>query len=311
MAQLSSALLSFLSMPSPTSSPHVQESLSSEGLPLLSLSGAFGTARFSPQGAHLLDFTPHGQSPILFLSSCTHLAPGKAIRGGVPVIFPWFGPRAGHPAAPMHGLVRTRFWKVEEVSVPENGPATVRFSFRADEETRSLWPHAFALSLQFVLGAALDIRWEVQNTGDSPFEFEQALHPYFPIQDVHSASVSGLQGAHYLDKTDALRLKEDTAPFVSFASETDRLYLNTTADCLLADPASGRTLVVSKTGSKSSVVWNPWIEKAAALADLGNEDWRHFVCVEQVNAGQNAILLPAGGSHILTTRYDFSNSVRA
>ncbi|RFC42917.1 MAG: glucose-6-phosphate 1-epimerase [Verrucomicrobia bacterium] len=295
---------------SATPSPRILETLSPEGLPLLSVSGDFGSARFSPQGAHLLNFTPKGQPPLLFLSSSTFLAPGKAIRGGVPVIFPWFGPRAGHPEAPMHGLVRTRLWQVDRVDVPEKGPATVRFSFLSSAETLALWPHSFALSLEFVLGAALEIHWEVQNTGNAPFQFEQALHPYFPIQDVHSASVSGLRGAHYLDKTDALRLKEDDAPCVSFTGEVDRLYLDTKAECVLSDPASGRTLVVSKTGSNSSVVWNPWSAKAAALPDLGDEDWRHFVCVEQVNAAENAVLLPPGASHFLTTKYDFSNSAR-
>jgi D-hexose-6-phosphate mutarotase len=121
--------------------------------------------------------------------------------------------------------------------------------------------------------------------------------------------VSGLKGATFVDKTDAFRSKTEAAEAVQFSAETDRLYLNTIADCVLADPAAGRRLVVSKSGSRSSVVWNPWIAKAAALADLGDEEWRSFVCVEQVNALENAVELPAGGSHLLTARYDFSNPV--
>ena len=296
-----------MSTPSPLSQ-HVQHSLSDEGLPLFALSGAFGSARFSPQGAHLLEFTPQGGQPLLFLSKRTHLAPGKAIRGGVPVIFPWFGPRNGHPASPMHGLVRTRLWNIDALSVPENGPASVRFSIHSNEETQKLWPHAFALSLEFILGSALDIRWEVKNTGPAPFTFEQALHPYFPVRDVHSASVSGLRNAEYIDKTDAFHRKLDSAEAVTFAAETDRLYLHTSTDCVLHDPAAGRKLTISKTGSSSSVVWNPWITKAAALEDLGDDEWPHFTCVEQVNAADNALTLPAGASHFLTARYAFSNS---
>lgn len=288
-------------------SPHVQETISSEGLPLFALSGAFGSARFSPQGAHLLEYTPKGGLPLLFLSTRTHLAPGKAIRGGIPVIFPWFGPRTGHPESPMHGIVRTRLWNLEEIRVPEQGPATVRFSFQSNAETLALWPHDFRLSLEFVLGSTLDIRWEVENTGTLPFNFEQALHPYFPIENIHLASVTGLQGALFIDKTDAYQRKTDTADAVVFSQETDRLYLHTTSDCFVSDPASGRELVVSKTGSSSSVVWNPWIAKAAALEDLGDDEWQNFVCVEQVNAAEDALTLPAGGSHILTTRYNFSN----
>lgn len=210
----------------------------------------------------------------------------------------------------MHGLVRTRMWSLEHLTVPETGPAEARFEFASNPETMAEWPHSFRLSLEFVLGPALEIRWEVKNTGETSFVFEQALHPYFPVRDVHSASVEGLRGVTFVDKTDAFRRKTDTAPSVAFAGETDRLYLNTTSDCVLADPASGRRLVVSKSGSCASVVWNPWIAKAAALADLGDEEWRGFVCVEQVNALENAVTLPAGGSHWLTARYDFSDPLR-
>lgn len=292
---------------SPVLSPLVHETPSSEGLRILTVAGAFGTARFSPQGAHLLDYTPVGGLPMLFLSAHTHLTPGKAIRGGIPVIFPWFGARTGHPSSPMHGIVRTRLWNLVETIVPEHGPATVRFSFDSDAETLELWPHPFQLSLEFVLGAALDIRWEVKNTGSTPFTFEQALHPYFPVKNIHQTSVSGLQGALFVDKTDAFQRKTDAADTVVFSKETDRLYLHTTSDCIVEDPASGRTLTISKTGSSSSVTWNPWIAKAASLEDLGNDEWRSFVCVEQANAAEDAITLPAGNTHILTARYTFSN----
>jgi glucose-6-phosphate 1-epimerase len=289
-------------------SEHAQHSTSPDGLALFTISGAFGTARFSPQGAHLLEFNPKDGEPLLFLSARTHLTPGKAIRGGVPVIFPWFGARAGHSTSPMHGLVRTRVWNVEAISVPENGPASVRFTLHSNAETENLWPHAFSLSLEFVLGTALEIRWEVRNTGASSFTFEQALHPYFPVKDVHSASVTGLQGAEYIDKTDAFRRKVDASDSVTFNGEVDRLYLHTHGECVLHDPAAGRKLTVSKTGSAASVTWNPWITKAAALEDLGDDEWEHFVCVEQVNAADNAVTLPAGASHFLTARYAFSNS---
>jgi len=255
----------------------------------------------------LLEFTPKNSPPILFLSSHTHLSPGKAIRGGIPVIFPWFGPRNGHPESPMHGIVRTRVWEVEHVQVPEVGPATIRFALHSSDETQTLWPHAFTLSLEFVLGPALEIRWTVKNTGTEPFTFEQALHPYFPIANVHTASVSGLKGALFIDKTDCMHRKTDDAEAVVFSMETDRLYLNTTSDCTLNDPSSGRRLVITKTGSSSSVVWNPWIQKAAALEDLGDTEWENFICVEQVNAADNAITLAPGASHLMTARYDFSN----
>ena len=278
------------------------------GLEFLKLTGSFGSAEFCTQGAHLMHFTPTGGTPMLFVSAKTLLSPGKAIRGGIPVIFPWFGPRAGHPESPMHGFVRTRPWQVTEVTVPGTpgpeshglAPAVVRFECRSDADTLALWPHEFRLELVFELGAALHITWRVHNTGSAPFDFEQALHPYFPVRDVHSASVNGLQNAAYIDKTDQMTIKTQTESVVRFSAETDRLFLDTAAELTLDDPASNRRLRIHKTGSNSSVVWNPWIAKAAALADLGDEEWREFVCVEQVNAAKNSIQLPAAKSYTMT-----------
>lgn len=283
--------------------PNITITSSTEGLPLILLEGHFGSAKFAIQGAHLIEFTPKAQAPLLFVSSKSHFAPGKAIRGGVPVIFPWFGPREGHPEAPMHGLVRNRPWTIDSIEVPDLGPAKVCFSFVSDAETQAVWPYAFRLKLEFTLGVALEIRWTVENTGREAFSFEQALHPYFPVQDVGQARVLGLQGASYIDKSDHLQRKLDTAPAVTFAAETDRLYLDTDRTCVLQDPAAARELVFEKQGSHSSVVWNPWIAKAAALADLDDADWRRFVCVEQVNAAQNAIQLPPSAAHIFAVRY--------
>ena len=282
--------------------PHSRLSISEEGLSLLVLEGEFGSAKFAIQGAHLAEFTPRGQPPLLFVSTKSHYAPGKAIRGGVPVIFPWFGPRAGHPEAPIHGLVRTRLWSVDSVRVPEAGPAQVGFSLTSDAETLAIWPHCFRLKLEFTLGPGLEVRWTVENTGAEAFSFEQALHPYFPVQDVTRARVLGLQNTAYIDKTDQMAAKIDSEPAVTFRAETDRLYIDTGETCVLQDPAANREIVFEKEGSLSSVVWNPWIAKAAALADLDDEDWQRFVCVEQVNAARNAVHLPAGASHVLSVR---------
>lgn len=276
---------------------------SPDGLPLFELRGDFGSARFSPQGAHLIDFTPSAQPPLLFLSNETALTPGKAIRGGIPVIFPWFGARVGHPESPMHGLVRTRIWEVLKIDVPDKGPGLIQMLFEATPETQAIWPHSFALNVEFTLGEALLVRWETRNTGKIPFNFEQALHPYFPVTDVGSASVEGLRGAEYIDKTDAMRLKKDIMDSVIFSAETDRLYLNTEETLTLEDPGSASKIILEKTGSKSSVVWNPWIDKSATLSDLGDVEWKQFVCVEQANAAQNSVLLPAGCVHIFEARY--------
>lgn len=255
-----------------------------------------------------MQFTPKNGRPLLFLSSQTLLSPGKAIRGGVPVIFPWFGPREGHPESPMHGLVRTRMWTVEDIQVPDHSPATIRLSFHSTEETLALWPHHFQLTLEYRLGSALEVCWRVQNTGETPFQFEQALHPYFPIADIHAASVTGLQRAEYIDKADQLRLKKETAPVIRFTAETDRLYFNTETECVLEDSSAETRLHLQKRGAMGTVVWNPWIAKAAALPDLADQEWQSFVCVEQVNAGPNAVILAPGAVHELRARYAYDDA---
>jgi glucose-6-phosphate 1-epimerase len=285
------------------SNPRIIRTESLDGLPIYQLAGSFGMARFSPQGAHLMDFTPAGQQPLLFLSKKTALIPGKAVRGGIPVIFPWFGARREHPESPMHGLVRTRMWEIEELDVPDQGAARVRMTFNSNAETLELWPHAFSLSVSLTLGPRLSVCWETVNTGDLPFEFEQALHPYFRVTDVSTASVRGLQGCEFIDKTDTMAVKTDTAEAVKFMGETDRVYLGTSAMLTLGDPAGASEIIVEKTGSANSVVWNPWVEKAAVLSDLEDDEWKDFVCVEQANAGRNFVRLPAGGIHTLEANY--------
>ena len=260
-------------------------------------------AEFATQGAHLLRFSAADGHPLLFLSAHTSLTPGKAIRGGIPVIFPWFGPREGDTGSPMHGLVRTRPWEIESIQVAPDGTGKVVFSLASSPETIQIWPHPFHLRMTFTLGQSLEIDWEVHNTGPAPFRFEQALHPYFSVRDVFSTSVTGLEGSHYLDKADGLRWKQDQRDSVEFRGETDRLYVDTTGACVLRDVAAGRELRITKEHSASSVVWNPWSTKAASLADLGNEEWREFVCVEQANANRNAIELPSGKTHFFHVRY--------
>ena len=276
---------------------------SQEGLVTAQIRTPKVSARFAIQGAHLIEFSPFCGKPLLFVSQKTHFAPGKAIRGGIPVIFPWFGPREGHPKSPMHGLVRTRDWSLDHLEMREDGSARIEFGFRSTDETLALWPHPFELRLAFELGAELKIEWRTRNTGTSVFSFEQALHPYFPVHDIATASVEGLAGVEYIDKAAQLLVKRESSEPIRFVAETDRLYLDTDSECVLKDPSGHRELHIEKSGSKSSVVWNPWIAKAAALADLDNEEWRHFVCVEQANASRNALPLAPNETHLFQVRY--------
>jgi glucose-6-phosphate 1-epimerase len=244
------------------------------------------------QGAHVARWQPRGQDPVLFMSSKSLFAPGKAIRGGVPVIFPWFGARSDGKPGPAHGFARTMPWAVESTSLTSSGEV---------ELTLVLTPDDCEARFQVVIGASLRMSLEVRNLSSAPFTYEEALHSYFIVSDVHQTSVTGLAGTTLIDKTDGLQRKLQSAEPVTFTKETDQVHVNTPATCVIHDPVTGRSINVGKTGSLSTIVWNPWSAKAASMADMGTGEWEHFVCVESGNAADNAVTLAPGGSHTLTT----------
>ena len=250
-------------------------------------------------GAHVTHYRPASQRPLLFLSERSQFAPGKAIRGGVPVIFPWFGARAGHPEAPDHGFARTREWAVDSVERTSDGSVAVTLALEADDATRSTWPHEFKVRHRVMFGERLEMTLEVENRSGHPFDFEEALHTYVLVGDVGQVSIAGLGGVVYIDKTDDMRRKTLPAGLLRLKGATDRVFLGTRAPSTVTDPVLARRIVVEKTGSSTTVVWNPWHEKASTMADLGGEQWRSMLCVEAANAADDAIHLAGGKRHAM------------
>ena len=246
------------------------------------------------QGAHVTHWTPRGQRPVLFVSPKSLFAPGKPIRGGVPVIFPWFGPRSDGQPGPMHGFARITEWQIEEARLRSDGNVEITFGLAPDDSTCHL-------RFRVTVGSQLEMELEVRNLAEKPLRYEEALHTYFAIGDIRQASVSGLEGASYIDKTDGFKRKERGPEPMRFAKETDQVYLNTRATCVIHDPVWNRRIVVEKSGSDTTVVWNPWIEKTKSLADMATDDWQELVCVETANASENAVHLAQGASHTLRT----------
>ena len=249
-------------------------------------------------GAHVTHHRPARQHPLLFLSSRSQFVAGKAIRGGVPVIFPWFGARAGNPRAPDHGFARTTEWAVESVERSGDGSVAVTLGLEPNDSTRETWPQDFRIRHRVVLGADLEMALEVENRSREPLTFEEALHTYLLVGDVRQASVTGLE-ATYIDKTDGMRRKTVAAEPLRLSATTDRVFLDTPATCTVSDPALARRLVVEKSGSATTVVWNPWSEKARTMADMGPDEWRSMLCVEAANAADNALRLAGGERHTM------------
>jgi glucose-6-phosphate 1-epimerase len=221
---------------------------------------------------------------------------GKGVRGGVPVCWPWFG--AGAAGKPAHGFVRTRMWEVRETREDLAGTVLVRLGIKDDESTRAMWNHAFDLELIVTVGAALKIELVTRNTGNAAFAISEALHTYFRVGDISQTQVGGLEETTYMDKVRDFAQSVQTGP-ITFSGETDRVYVNTTADCLIRDTALGRIIRVAKAGSISTVVWNPWMEKEKGFADMAAGEYRDMLCVETANASPDEVVIEPAGKHSL------------
>ena len=272
------------------------------GLPFLIVDGGACRARLTPYGAHLCEWTPPGQSrSVVFLSPRSRFTAGTAIRGGVPVCFPWFAGHRSDAAKPAHGFARTRAWDVARIA-REDEAVAAELVLSADSDTRRHWAADFEARLSLRLGASLEMTLTVLNRGANAIAYEAALHSYFAVGDVETIAIRGLGGARFVDKVDRLAEKVQGSGPVSVRGEIDRVFLETSATCEVEDPVFRRRVRIEKSGSLATVVWNPGPVKGPAIADLGNDLWRHFVCVETANCGIHEVRLAPGGRHAMSAR---------
>jgi glucose-6-phosphate 1-epimerase len=250
-------------------------------------------------GAHVTHYQPANQQPVLFLSSRSQFTTKKSIRGGVPICFPWFAAGKDDAAPIFHGFARTAEWSVSSVGPTDDG-VELSLSLTSDDNTKSLWPYDFRARYTVRIGARLQLALEISNTGSKAFEFEEALHTYFQVADIRRAQISGLNGTHYLDKTQGMKNVPQDEEAVTFSGETDRIYLRTRSLCVAHDPAGERNIVVGNIASSTTVVWNPWSDKARDMADMGPDEWTKMLCIETCNVKDAAVTLQPGQSHTMT-----------
>ena len=269
------------------------------GLPCLEIKTALAEARIYLNGASVTHYQPAGAKPVLFMSDKSIFEAGKPIRGGVPVCFPWFGTKADNPAAPMHGVARLQQWTVSSISELPSGDIGVVLELLPSDLSREFWPHSFHLEYRVRVGSELSMTLVTRNTGTEPFTITEALHTYFAVSDVRHVRLTGMENTAFLDKTRGMRrFRGDDEP-LTFAIQTDRVYLDTKATATIHDPAQSRNIIVSKSGSKSTVVWNPWATVAAALPDFGNDEWSQMLCVETANVWDNAVSVAPNSDHLM------------
>ena len=268
------------------------------GFVVAEMKNPHGEATVALHGGHILSFRPRDHEPVLWLSSNSYFKTGKAIRGGIPVCWPWFADHPTDTDKPAHGFVRTAVWSVSESEQLEDESTRLQLFITDSEETKKLWPHRFRLEIDITVSDVLSTKLIATNTDNKPFTCGGALHSYFNISSISNIMIKGLEGCPYLDKVDQGRRKVQDGS-ISFNSETDRIYLDTKADCIIEDSGMRRRITISKNGSGTSVVWNPWIDKARRMKDFGDGEYKSMVCVETANADTDVISLAPGNTHTL------------
>ena len=261
------------------------------GLPLIMVANKKAKALISIYGGQVLSFQPLTEpEDLMFLSNKAYYQEGKAIKGGVPICWPWFGPDPDGSGRPAHGFVRNRLWKILTTETTENGETKVVLGLVDTEQTREIWPYSFELELTIFVGETLKLELITRNTGTQPFSITQALHTYFAIGDINQVKVLGLENTTYIDKVDG-GVEKQQQGVVEIAAEVDRIYTNVPKNLIIDDADFGRRILITSQGSNTAVVWNPWAKISAQMADLENEAYKGFVCVETTNAADDVVTI--------------------
>lgn len=234
-------------------------------------------------GGHVTSWKNDLGEELLFVSNKAIFKPPKAIRGGIPICFPQF---SNHGPLEAHGFARNRVWIVdpEPPPFPTNSPNKVYVDLllKPTEEDLKIWPHSFEFRLRVTLGPGGDLMLtsRVRNTDTKPFTFTFAYHNYFSVSDISEVRVEGLETLDYLDNTKSKERFTEQGDAITFEAEVDKIYLSTPTKIAILDHERKRTFVIRKDGLPDAVVWNPWDKKAKALADFGDEEYKHMLCVE-------------------------------
>jgi len=275
-------------------------------IPRIEIKNKNAKALISLQGAHLLSWVPVGMSDVLWLSEQASYKQGKSVRGGIPICWPWFGAHEINKSLPAHGFARTVMWQVIKTeALSENETMIVfRLDCRSQNQAISnMWPYAVSVEYTLVIGDSLILTLTTQNHSDEAVTIGQAFHTYFNIGDIKDTQVCGLENKAYLDKPDNFNQKIQSGPLL-VTNEVDRVFINTEDDVAIKNKS--RIITISKQGSRSTVVWNPWKDVARKMGDMGEHGYQQMLCVESANAADDIRTIEAGGSHQLSVIYRLS-----
>lgn len=270
-----------------------------DGAIVAAIKNSRASAQIALQGAQMLAYQPLGAAPVLWTSAAARWVPGKSLRGGVPVCWPWFGPHPDDPAQPAHGYARGQNWEVRSSSaMPQATHVVLGLPPRADYQRYAPYAANLDVELAVSVGAQLRMTLTTRNTGADSVPLTQALHTYFRVSDIGGVRILGLEDHVFIDKVAGGRATQRGT--VQIDGEVDRIYVDTDNDCLIDDAGLQRRIRIAHTGSRATVVWNPWIAKSQQLGDMDAEGYRQMLCVETANAADDARQLAPGATQVLS-----------
>jgi glucose-6-phosphate 1-epimerase len=262
------------------------------------------------QGAQLTQFIPRGESPLIWLSPSAKYNKGQGLRGGIPICWPWFGSLAKNPEAiqmqatnpsidyekKAHGFVRTLDWSLSHYAESAHG-VELSMTIGHSADTLKIWPFEFSLTCHFILSSHLEVTLETHNLSEQTMHFSQALHTYFPTNDIYNTRILGAEKQDYIDALDKWAIKkQDNA--INIKQEVDRIYFGKADYRIL----SAQETIRVESNSNSSVIWNPWIDKSKRLSQFSDTDYLSMLCIESANAAQDSVELQAKDTHSLTVK---------
>ena len=269
-------------------------------LPLARIMTRHGRGELYLHGAHVTSWQPAGEEDVLWLSDSSRYLAGKAIRGGIPICWPWFGDDPSGRGRPAHGFARTHAFCVTRTGVTDEGSCVIELGLEPTDSTRALWQDDFRLALTASFGTELGLELCMENRSERPVTHTAALHSYLRVSEVAAAELEGFAGGEFLAKVRGFaRGHQHEEPRIE--GEIDRVYLHTEGATSVADPGMKRTLHVAKSGSRTTVLWNPGPEQARRMSDLDDEGYRNMICIEAANAHEDEIVLAPGARHVLGT----------
>ena len=272
-----------------------------DNLIIAKIENKYSSCEISLYGAQVLSFEPNGEEDVLWMSKKSFFEKGKAIRGGIPVCFPWFGPHKSDSEKPQHGFARLIDWEVDHVINRSDSSTQLILKCSNNEYTSKLWPFEFEAKLIITVSDQLEVALEIRNKGQESFEYTDALHTYFRVSDIEDISISGFKDAQYHNGLLDDSIKIQNEKLLHFHKEENRRYIAHSNECTIFDKNLERNIHISKNGSYTTVVWNPWEETTKKISDMKADGYKTMVCIEAANAYDDFIRLLPGESYTMST----------